>query len=754
MLEIKNVSKIYHSDEVELRALDKVSLNLRRNEFVSILGPSGSGKTTLLNIIGGLDHYTKGDIIINGISTKDFSDQDWDAYRNHRVGFVFQNYNLIQHQTILANVEIALTLSGVSGAEKKRRATEALKKVGLKDHLQKRPSQLSGGQMQRVAIARALVNNPDIILADEPTGALDSKTSIQIMDLLKEIAKDKLIVMVTHNPDLANEYSTRIVNVKDGKIVSDTNPFDGKGEDISDSDQKHTSLSLATALQLSKNNLMTKRGRTFLTAIAGSIGIIGIALILALANGINRMAGEAMNGGSITPPITIDRIYTDGSSSSSLSTSTKEKDNSTHDNTIVATDDFSTNFAVISQKEVKYNNTKALKSYLDSHWSEMKNYTESIYYDYGLKPTILDKNKNGEVIQVNPVINSDDSGLSTILNSDSSSPEITENKLIKSSFKEIRSNLPYKILSGRLPEKDDELLLVVNDKNELPLSVLYALNLKDHTELDDIIARLNAGEKPSFSDVTINFDDYIGKSYRASPDGSGNYSKGYDLSIVGVAKVKNQNDESGYLGYTSGLTQKYIENSDEFDVATPNTIGIIAKSNDDKDKVTAFLDKYNEQASDQDKVRYTDQAKATFETIKNIVNVLSYVLIGFVAISLVVSSIMIGIITYISVLERTKEIGILRAIGASKRDVIRVFRAETIIEGFIAGLLGAVTAWLLCLAVNAIVSALAHVENIADFSIIQALVLILISVALTVFAGSSPAMRASKKDPVEALRSE
>lgn len=751
MLELKRVSKIYNTDEVELRALDGVSLKLRQNEFVSILGPSGSGKTTLLNIIGGLDHYSGGDLIIDGTSTKDYKDRDWDAYRNRRVGFVFQSYNLIQHQSILANVELALTLSGVSGSEKKRRATDALKKVGLKDHLNKRPSQLSGGQMQRVAIARALVNNPDIILADEPTGALDSKTSLQIMNLLKEIASDKLVVMVTHNPDLAKAYSTRIVTVKDGKIISDTNPYDGKDEDTKKTPQKHTSLSLLTALKLSKNNLMTKRGRTFLTAIAGSIGIIGIALILALANGVNNMAGELMNGGSVPPAVTIQHAYTSDDSSSSSTTSTTTEEIAPHNNNIVAIDDLSNNLSVLTQRQVRYNDTKALKFYLDSHWSEMKSFTDSIYYDYGLKPLILDKDNNGNIVQVNPVPGSDDSGLSALFDS-VSTPDITENKLIRSSFKEIHSNLPYSILSGRLPEKDNELLLVVNDKNELPLSVLYALNLKDRTELDAIITKLNSGERPEFSNITFNFDDYLGKTYRASLDGSADYRKGYPLTIVGIAKVKSDRDESGYLGYTSALAEKMVKQTPGYDFTTPSTIGIIAKSTPDKEKVIAFLDQYNSQTSD--KVYYVDQAKSAYESIKSIVNAISYVLIGFVGISLVVSSIMIGIITYISVLERTKEIGILRAIGASKHDVVRVFRAETIIEGFVAGLLGTAISYLLCLAINFLVSTFAHIDKIADFSFVQALILIIISIILTVVAGVIPAKRASKKDPVEALRSE
>ena len=753
MLELKNISKIYTSDEVELRALDEVSLNLRRNEFVSILGPSGSGKTTLLNIIGGLDHYTSGNIIIDGVSTKNYKDRDWDAYRNHRVGFVFQSYNLIQHQSVLANVELALTLSGVSGSEKKKRATEALEKVGLGDHLNKRPSQLSGGQMQRVAIARALVNNPDIILADEPTGALDSKTSIQIMDLLKEIAKDKLVVMVTHNPDLAKAYSTRIINLKDGRLTGDSDPFDGKDEEKPARQKSHTSLSLLTALQLSKNNLMTKRGRTILTAIAGSIGIIGIALILALANGVNKLAANAMNGGSTVPAITVPKTYVSESSSSQATFSAEKKSEKAHDDSLLAVDDLSSNFSITTHRQVGYNDLKTLKSYLDAHTSELKNYVETVHYDYGVKLDVLDKDEQGNVIKINPVDGSDDSGLASLLSS-SENKELTEADLIKSSFKEIVTNLPYKVLSGHLPEKDNELLLVVDGKNELPLSVMYALNLKSRSELAEIIAELNSGKSHDFSDASFSLDDYLGKTYRVSLDGSLDYDTAYEVKIAGIAKVKDENDESGYLGYTHGLVEKVIAASDDYSLDDPSTISLIAKTQDGKEKITTFLDNYNNQASDSEKVKYSDDAQAIIDTIKKIVDALSYVLIGFVAISLVVSSIMIGIITYISVLERTKEIGILRAIGASKRDVIRVFRAETIIEGFAAGLLGVVISWLLCSLINAIVSFAAHIDTIADFSPLQAAILILISVALTVFAGASPAKRASKKDPVEALRSE
>lgn len=748
MLEVKNVSKIYRTDEVELKALDGVSVNLRRNEFVSILGPSGSGKTTLLNIIGGLDHYTSGDLIIDGVSTKDYKDRDWDAYRNHKVGFVFQSYNLIAHQSILANVELALTLSGVSANERRKRAEEALSKVGLKAHMKKLPRQLSGGQMQRVAIARALVNNPSIVLADEPTGALDSKTSVQIMDLLKEIAKDRLVVMVTHNPELAKKYSTRIINVKDGKIIGDTKPFDGKNEEKDTEKVNRTSMSLMTALSLSLKNLMTKRGRTILTAIAGSIGIIGIALILALANGVNKNVGDIAGMGSIPSAITVERTYLEGSSDLSAMSKVKE-DKSQENGDIVAEDDIKNNFSVSKQSQIRFNDTKTLKKYIEENKTEVDKFTDSVMYDYDVEINMFDKNVNGEVIRVNPFKNGDD--LASLLGSaDTKNVEVTLDDFLKSSMKELVSETPYEVLKGKFPSAANELVLVVSEKNKINLSKAYTLNLADRTKLDSFIYNINHGGELVSGSVGLSYDKIIGKTYRVSLDGE-DYDDAYEVKIVGVVKAKKEADESGFIAYTPELIQKIMIASG-MDVETPEKISFYAKTEDDKKKVNEFLDKFNE--GREEKIKYTDSTMEMIKTIKNVVNMLSYVLIAFVAISLIVSSIMIGIITYISVLERTKEIGILRAIGASKRDVVRVFRAETIIEGFVAGGLGVITSWLICLVVNFIVSNTAKIDNIASMDIFQALLLILISIALTVFAGSAPAKKASKKDPVEALRSE
>ena len=741
MLELKNISRIYRVDDVETKALDDVSASFRRSEFVSVLGPSGSGKTTLLNLIGGLDHYDDGDIIIDGVSTKDYSNRDWDAYRNHRIGFIFQNYNLINHQSVLDNVELALTLSGISGAKKRELAKEALERVGLGQHLNKRPSQLSGGQMQRVAIARAIVNNPDIILADEPTGALDSKTSIQIMDLLKEVAKDKLVIMVTHNPKLAKDYSSRIINVEDGKIVSDTKPYKGGKDDSIRKPERYTSLSLLTALKLSMNNSMTKRGRTILTTIAGSIGIIGIGIVLALANGAEQYADSILTDTSIASPITIERIYMDDSISSYGGVSGEKQ---WHEGTLLAIDDLSNNSAVTRQQRVRFNDTKTLKKYLDEHKEETDDYIDQISYDYDIKLDIYDGGR-----KVNPVENSDETGLASLFADETQSKEVTEGDLLKSGFKEVVSNKPFELLMGRLPEKPSELILVVNQDKELSLSTAYTLNLSKRTELDGAIGRLNKGEKYQFQNEVFEYSDIIGHKYQARfGDGTNE-----DLEVVGVATVKKSGDKSGYMGYTHDLAEKAVRHSNgEYNIDEPATISIYAKSEIDKDRVTALLDSFMSDTGVS--VQYVDQMKAMVGGVKAAISVASSVLIAFVAISLIVSSIMIGIITYISVLERTKEIGILRAIGASKRDVVRVFTAETIIEGLVAGVIGVVMAALLCLAINPIIKSVADVDNLARVSLIQSLILIAISVGLTMLAGYSPAKRASRKDPVEALRSE
>ena len=806
MLEIKEVTKIYKMEEVTQTALDKVSINFRRNEFVSILGQSGSGKSTLLNIIGGLDHYTSGDLIINGTSTKKYTSSDWDTYRNHKVGFIFQSYNLIMHQTILSNVELALTLTGESKAERKKKAIEALKKVGLGDHLNKKPSQLSGGQMQRVAIARALINNPEIILADEPTGALDSETSVQIMNLLKEVAKEKLVIMVTHNPELAKAYSTRIVSLKDGRVVDDTMPFDGKEEVIKEDNKKRKSMGLLTALSLSLNNLLTKKGRTFVTAIAGSIGIIGIALVLALSNGVKDYVNKMQEDSFSEMAISIESKTTDDSKST-YDLKTDNKNKVEHKDTIVATDDISSNLTLTQKVTEKYNNLKKMKEYIDSHKEEVDKFSTDVKYIYNVDLNIYDKNKDGSIVKVNPVENAGNVTDSGILSS-----LVNMTTLIKNSFSLILNESNYDVISGNLPKSYNELVLVVNDKNEIPLSVMYSLNIENKLDVSEFMKKSANGEKIELNDVSYDFNKLIGKTYRlvnaadyytqnngvwVSRQNDNNYVKNlYDnaieLKIVGIAKVKNENVSNGYLGYTEDLTKHIMDKASKSEIVkqqlgnkeinvftglpfdemnqesyennlkvlnagnedTPYTINIYPKDANSKTQIKEFINNYNNSVSDDDKIVYQDQMESLTKGITQIVSMISMVMIAFVAISLVVSSLMIGIITYISVLERTKEIGILRAIGASKKDIKRVFRAETIIEGFIAGGLGIIVTYLLTLLVNAIVSVIAKIDGIMKLSIIHAIILILISILLTVIAGLGPAKIASKKDPVESLRSE
>ena len=805
MLELKNVTKIYKMDTIEQKALDNVSINFRKNEFVSILGQSGSGKSTLLNIIGGLDHYTSGDLIINGVSTKQYKSSDWDTYRNHKIGFIFQSYNLIGHQSILSNVELALTLSGVSKSECKKRAKEALIKVGLGDHINKKPRQLSGGQMQRVAIARALVNNPDIILADEPTGALDSETSVQIMDLLKEVAKEKLVIMVTHNPELAQKYSTRIVSLKDGQITHDTEPFDGNEVvDSEENNKKKSSMSLLTALGLSKNNLMTKRGRTLVTAIAGSVGIIGIALVLSLSNGVNKYAENMEKDSFASQPVSMESTATvnDKTSNTTINVDTDKKQE--HPDTIVAKDDISSNYELQTKSTTRKNNLKKMKEYIEGHKNEIDKYAADIEYVYNTDVQLYDTDKDGNVTKINPVDDEIASNAGGILSS-------LTTKILKNSFIEMKSENQYEVVSGNMPKAKDELALVVNEENELNLSTMYALDIENKSDITKFYAEASKGDKVKLEDISYDFNKLIGKTYKLinATDYYGKigdtwisrendsdyikqlYSKAPELKITGIIKVKDKNTANGFLGYTHELIEEYMNNANaseivkeqlankEINVFTgtqfdeinstyeknlkmlgagnlddPYTINIYPKDANSKADIKSFIENYNNQASEEDKIVFVDQMELLTEGISQIVNLISMVMIAFVAISLIVSSLMIGIITYISVLERTKEIGILRAIGASKKDVKRVFRAETIIEGLFSGILGIAVCYLLSLGINGIISLLAKIDNIMIVSPVHAIILILISVALTVFAGVGPARMASKKDPVESLKSE
>ncbi len=786
MLELKKISKTYETKNLKQKAIDEISINFRCSEFVSILGPSGSGKTTLLNIIGGLDHYDKGDLIINEVSTKKYKDRDWDSYRNHRIGFVFQSYNLISHQTILKNVELALTLIGVSKKERIRRAKDALCKVGLEKHINKKPNELSGGERQRVAIARAIVNNPDIILLDEPTGALDSETSKQIMNLLVSISKDKLVIMVTHNSDIAYEYSNRIIKLKDGVIIDDSNPYNGKINTKGKINKaKNTSMNFITALSLSLNNLMTKKGRTFLTSFAGSIGIIGIALILSLSNGVQEYINKTERETLATYPLTIksDAIDYKGM----IDSVEKENKVTCEENKICTKDDITNNPSMDMTTSFMKNNLLHFKESLDSNYKNIKDYVTDIQYTYDLNLNVYSNNLDNGIVKISS------------LNSINSFGMMDTNI-----FKELINNDElldgqYDVLSGHMPNNYNEVVLVVDENNRVPMSLMYALNIIDKTE--------KIGDSKNFSydyllDITykliLNTDYYV-KENGIWKDNSSSieYMKkiiknGIDIKIVGIIKIRDDAVEasSGYIGYTHDLTTYLIDNINKSDIAKeqlsnkniniltgkpfnesdtyennlkmlgicnlsdPDTINIYPIDYDNKEKIENIITDYNKENADEYKIIYTDYVGILMNSVTSIIDVITYVLIAFVGISLIVSSIMISIITYISVLERTKEIGILRSIGASKKDVKRVFNAETIIEGFIAGLFGILVTILLCFPINSIVNNLTGVNNIAVLPMYGAVSLIIISIILTFIAGLIPSRMASKKDPVIALRSE
>ncbi len=763
MLKLNNISKQYISGTFKQNALDDISLEFRNNEFVSILGPSGSGKTTLLNIIGGLDRYDSGDLIINGKSTKNFKDSDWDSYRNNSIGFIFQSYNLISHMSILSNVELCMALSGVSKKERKKRAVEALNKVGLKEHLHKKPNQLSGGQMQRVAIARALVNNPDIILADEPTGALDSNTSIQIMELIKEIAKDKLVIMVTHNPDLAKEYSNRIIELKDGKKVNDSNPVTEENKDYEYKLNK-TSMGFLTALKLSFNNILTKKGRTLITAFASSIGIIGIALILSLSNGFNIQIEEFEKNTLSQAPIII--------SEQSINTTIDTFNNNNDD-----LEDYTNNKKVYSLKTVEnlvhINNIS--KEYISYINNIDKNLIGGISYQNGTNIILFSK-IDGKIKQHNTqgLINQMPSKLDGSI-----SPIISDN---------------FDTIYGELSNKKEDLVLLVDSKNRIDSLILKELGYTDNDEIDfdDIIGK-------EFK-VILNNDYYKdnGSIFIPNTDYESMYNSkdAITLKITSIIRGKENNDfakmSSTGLLYNKSLIDYIInennnsnivkaQNDKDYNVLTlekfnlktdegkkqkdtllsylgadisPLALQIYPKDFDSKDKIVSYLDKYNKNKDEKDKILYIDQSEMITSLSGGIMNAITIVLIAFSGISLVVSSIMIGIIIYISVLERTKEIGILRAIGARKKDIARVFNAETFIIGLTSGLLGIFIANALIYPINIIIENLSDLENVARLNIIHAISLIIISILLTTIGGLIPARIASKKDPVEALRTE
>ncbi len=867
MLQLKNITKNYLSGDNEVQALKGIDIEFRENEFVSILGQSGCGKTTLLNIIGGLDRYTSGDLIINGKSTKEFKDKDWDTYRNHSVGFVFQSYNLIPHQTVLANVELALTISGVGKAERKKKAIEALQKVGLGDQLNKKPNQMSGGQMQRVAIARALVNDPDILLADEPTGALDSKTSVQVMEILKEISKDRLIIMVTHNPELAKKYSSRIVKLLDGKIIDDSNPYKSSEEDVKKARNKKdksgkASMKFTTAVRLSLNNLMTKKGRTFLTSFAGSIGIIGIALILSLSHGmqsyINRVEEDTLS----SYPLTIQEASIDVTSMLEAMMGNGEKEEH-NDNKIYSRPIVNNILETVSTK-LQTNNLEEFKKYLESGDTNIKDYINAIQYEYNLNLNIYKQNEDKTYQQVNPSKVFDELGFGEMMESRQSASSMMSSSMAMTQtdvWTEMLDNQnllqsQYDVLAGNWPTKYNEVVLIVDENNEISDYTLYSLGIKDIKELNESMEKIKnkekveAGESESYSyDDLLNYKfkillntDYYKESGNAWQDMSNDdeYMKNVvdnaeEITIVGIIKPNEENVSSsgaGMIGYTKELKEyvinkineteivkeqkenpninvftgiefpenqnssfdysqltdeqrmymatlseaelaelmkNYAENSTAtydsnlstlgvVDLNRPSTINIYPKDFESKDMITTRISEYNDKQTNDGKeenvITYTDIVGVMMSSVSTIINVISYVLIAFVGISLVVSSIMIGIITYISVLERTKEIGILRSIGASKKDVSRVFNAETLIIGLVAGLIGIVVTLLLNIPINMIIKSIVGISNISKLPTAGAIILVVISVGLTMIAGLIPARFAAKRDPVEALRTE
>ena len=819
MLELKKIYKEYITGDFKQVALDKVNLNFRKNEFVSILGPSGSGKTTLLNIIGGLDNYTSGDLIINAVSTKDFKDNDWDIYRNHRVGFIFQNYNLIGHQSILSNVELALTLSGVGKSERRKKAILALKKVGLEKHINKNPNQLSGGQMQRVAIARALVNDPDILLADEPTGALDSTTSQQIMKLLKEVAKDKLVIMVTHNPELARTYSTRIIELRDGRIISDSNPYDGKVNTVEDeiikkNKTKKTHMSFKTALGLSFNNLKTKKGRTILTAFAGSIGIIGIALILSLSNGVNKYIENVEAETLSSYPLTIVEESADLTEIMGILASGKDKEIN-HDKDKIYSNTIMNKMFNSFVTKVSKNDLKTFKKYLDNN-DEIGKYVNEIKYSYNIDLNIFNT-YNGELVKVNPSNLMSDLGMinSNEMSSMYSSFGMGSNDV----FVELMDNKEnvlsqYDLIYGSYPEKYDEVVLIVNSNNEISDYTLYALGLKDQKMLKEMMYNVMKGEEVDDADLELSYEDICNIEFRLmintdlfTKEGNRYVDRSNDLNYVNsildksvplkVVGILRGNDDSvsyvsktGGVGYTSKLTEYVIdnvknssivheqENNKEVNIFTgssfelgesyednlrklgvtsvdnPSSISIYSKDFEAKENVVRIIDEYNKETLEEEKITYTDTIGLLINNVTTIVNIISYVLIAFVSISLVVSSIMIGIITYISVLERTKEIGILRSIGASKKDIARVFNAETFIIGLFAGCMGIIITLILNIPINVIINNLSGISGITKLPLVGSIMLIIISVLLTMLGGLIPSKIASNKEPVLALRTE
>ena len=776
MLELKKINKSYKTANFIQHALNDVTLQFRTNEFVSILGPSGSGKTTLLNIIGGLDHYDSGDLIINHKSTKNYKENDWNAYRNNCIGFIFQNYNLINHISILENVEMGMTLSGVSNKIKRKRALDALDRVGLSEHSHKKPNQLSGGQMQRVAIARALANNPDIILADEPTGALDTKTSEQIMELIKEISKDKLVIMVTHNRELAEKYSTRIVELKDGKLISDSNPVKKEDQNSKEFKIKKTAMSFWTALKLSFNNIKTKKGRTALTAFASSIGIIGIALILSLSNGFQTKIVNYEKDTLSQMPITIN------TQAMSL---TEEKLEELVENQAKHKEYTKKEFIYPKENELEtmMHFNKIDEEYIDYIEEIDKDKLNAISYEYGTTLNVITKKADGTYALVPTSTNYSMSTTSmTGVMGWTLYPKSIKGKSV------LENN--YEVLAGEINQEEPGIVIAVNSKNELDASTLEQLgfNKDKNLSFDEI---LDKELKVVSNDI---YYQELNGYFVPSKDYESMYNSEDTINIKVQAVIRGKEDKSQLtqsgIYYNSALVDKVIDmnkNSDivkkqqevsynvltgqPFDKTTstvtkdnilgvlgaegiPSIIYLYPKDFDTKDYITEYLDNYNKDKEEENKILYTDYAAMISSLSGSIMDAVTYVLIAFSSISLVVSCIMIAIITYISVLERTKEIGILRALGARKKDIKRVFNAETFIVGIFSGLLGIIIAEILTFPTNAIIESLSELPNVAQLNPIHAIILVMISVTLTIIGGLIPASIASKKDPVEALRTE
>lgn len=906
MLQVKNLKKEYITGDLKQTALDNVSIDFRNSEFVAILGPSGSGKTTLLNVIGGLDKYDSGDIIINNVSTKEYKDKDWDSYRNHSVGFVFQNYNLIPHQTILSNVELALTLSGINRKIKRKLALKALKEVGLEEQAHKKPNQLSGGQMQRVAIARALVNNPEIVLADEPTGALDTETSIQIMNLLKEVSKNKLVIMVTHNAELAEEYATRIIKVKDGKILSDSNKFKSNkkfAEPIEHKNFGKSSMNFLTSLSLSFNNLKSKKGRTILTSFAGSIGIIGIALIMSFSNGVNKYISDIQKDVMTSYPLSISEQSLDLTSVFSDITKKDKKQKKNNNDGIYSNNSSLSAASSLLSGFSSTNNLSKFKEYLDDKNNKIHQYIGSngIVYSYNVDFDVYSRDKNGVLVTADNVNieKNDTSFTGTMTNSLSALTKYTgqtnsifqelladEKGLVSDAIKE-----DYEMLYGNWPKNNNEVVMIVNQNNEISVVSLYDLGLLPSEDYNKVLEKLNKGEEIKDETIKLNYTDIINQNlyfvteaekYVKGQSGFYEYkgntvkdiesllNSALNLKIVGIIKQKEDAkiNLTGSIGYTQALTNyaidkinnsnvvkdqektpdtnvingySFVPKTDEEKISdiklyfnnmtnqkkveygkkiikemygdneqtisqisnmsenqlialmsqsietmpneelinlyntyistgsydenmkkfgrvskdSPSVINIYVDSFEDKDNVTNLINEYNKNADEKDKISYTDYIGLLLSSVTTIINVISIVLIAFVSVSLIVSSIMIGIITYISVLERTKEIGILRAIGASKKNISQVFNAETLIIGLLSGIFGMVITILLLIPGNMIIHNVTGIPTINAFVMPQQiLLLIALSIILTLIGGLIPAKGAAKKDPVSALRSE